>query len=50
MSEQTANKASLADKMNLVTVKIELAQPFVDFIEEYRRFFNCELTTEQIFM
>jgi len=34
----------------MVPIKIELCKPFFDFIEEYRKYFGCKYTTEQICM
>jgi len=36
--------------LTLVTLKIELAKPFVDFIEEYRQYFGSQDTVELICM
>ena len=36
--------------IELVTLKIEMSKPFVDFIEDYRRYFGSQYTTEQICM
>jgi len=36
--------------LSMVTLKIELAKPFVDFIEQYSQYFGSSHTTEQICM
>jgi hypothetical protein len=51
MSEkETEPKKELESDFQLVTLKIELAKPFVEFIEQYRRYFGSQYTTEQICM
>ena len=51
MSEtETEAKKDFKDNLQLVTLKIELAKPFFDFIEEYRKYFGSQYTTEQICM
>ena len=36
--------------LQLIPVKVELAKPFYDFIEDYRRYFGCKYTVELICM
>jgi len=36
--------------LSMVTLQIELAKPFVDFIEDYRKYFGAEASTELICM
>ena len=36
--------------LQLVPLKIELAKPFVDFLEQYRQYFGCKSTIETICM
>jgi hypothetical protein len=43
-------KKDLESDLQLVTLKIELAKPFVDFIEQYRQYFGSSLTIELICM
>jgi len=47
---ETESKKDLESDLHLVTLKIELAKPFVDFIEDYRRYFGCQYTVELICM
>jgi hypothetical protein len=47
---KTESKKDFKDNLELVTLKIELAKPFVDFIEQYRKYFGSEYTTEFICM
>jgi hypothetical protein len=47
---ETEPKKDFKDNLDFVTLKIELARPFVDFIEDYRKFFGSKYTTEQICM
>jgi hypothetical protein len=49
MSEKESKK-DFKDNLQLVTLKIELATPFFDFIEDYRKYFGCKYTTEDICM
>jgi len=49
MSE-TETKKDFKDNLQLVTLKIELAKPFYDFIEDYRRYFGSQYTVELICM
>lgn len=44
------SKKNFKDNLDLVTLQIELAKPFVDFIEDYRKFFGSQYTTEMICM
>ena len=37
-------------ELQMVPVKVELAKPFYDFIEDYRRYFGCKYTVELICM
>jgi hypothetical protein len=51
MSEkETESKKHFGDNLQLVTLQIKLAKPFFDFIEDYRRYFGCKYTTEDICM
>jgi hypothetical protein len=51
MSEtETESKKDFKDNLQLVTLQIELAKPFVDFIEDYRLYFGSQYTPEQICM
>jgi hypothetical protein len=43
-------KEDFKDNIQLVTLQIELAKPFVDFIEDYRRYFGCKYSTEMVCM
>jgi len=36
--------------LQMIPIKIELAKPFYDFIEEYRQYFGCQYTIELICM
>jgi hypothetical protein len=47
---ETEPKKDFKTNLQLVTLKIELAKPFVDLIEDYRRYFGSQYTTEMIFM
>jgi hypothetical protein len=49
MSE-TESKKDFKDNLDFVTLKIELAKPFVDFIEDYRSYFGSQYTVELICM
>jgi len=49
MSE-TESKKDFKDNLQLVTLQIELAKPFYDFIEDYRKYFGSQYTTELICM
>jgi Arc/MetJ-type ribon-helix-helix transcriptional regulator len=44
------SKKSFGENLQLITLQIQLAKPFVDFIEDYRRYFGCEYSTELICM
>ena len=48
MSKETEPKKDLDLKMT--PLKIELAKPFYDFIQEYLKFFGSKYTVEQIYM
>jgi hypothetical protein len=51
MSEKTTeSKKDFKSNIKLETLQIELAKPFVDFIEDYRKYFGSQYTTEQICM
>jgi hypothetical protein len=47
---ETESKKDFKENLDLVTLQIELAKPFVDFIEDYRKYFGSQYTTEQICM
>jgi len=47
---ETETKKDFKDNLQLVTLQIELAKPFVDFINDYRKFFGSQYTTELICM
>lgn len=47
---ETESKKDFKNNIQLIPLQIELAKPFVDFIEDYRKFFGSELSTEQICM
>ena len=36
--------------LQMIPVKVELCKPFYDFIQEYRQYFGCQYTVEQICM
>jgi hypothetical protein len=53
LTEKTAtpeSKKDFKDNLDFVTLKIKLAKPFVDFIEDYRKYFGSQYTTEMICM
>jgi hypothetical protein len=51
MSEtETEPKKDFKHNLQLVTLQIKLAKPFYDFIEDYRKYFGSQYTTEQICM
>lgn len=47
---ETESKKDFKTNLQLVTLEIELAKPFVDFIEDYRQYFGSNLTIELICM
>jgi hypothetical protein len=49
MSEKETETMKDLD-LQLITLNIELAKPFVDFIEEYRSYFGSQYTVELICM
>jgi len=51
MSEKEIEaKKDFKDNLQLVALKIELAKPFYDFIEDYRKYFGSQYTVELICM
>lgn len=52
MSEKPKMEKMLKNNIenNMVTVKVQLFKPFVDFIEDYRKFFGSSYTLEQTCM
>jgi hypothetical protein len=51
MSEtETEPKKDFKHNLQLVTLQIKLAKPFYDFIEDYRKYFGSQYTTELICM
>ena len=49
MSE-TKTEAKKDLELQMIPVKVELAKPFYDFIEDYRRYFGSKYTIELICM
>jgi hypothetical protein len=48
--DKTETESKNEPDLSMVTLKIELAKPFVDFIEDYRKYFGSEASTELICM
>ena len=47
-TKETGETEDFKEQLQMVTLKIELCKPFVEFIEEYRQYFGAKFTAEQI--